>query len=508
MEAVCAGIKQREGEHQSTSSQEGKIIWQREGWFCILWKSTMSANSKKLLILGSANYDRYKEGMRIDCVPWEKLSVLQNVSDYDLLLVNLLGLKEEGTRKKVDWARFQALFDFVATSDVLTHSGEIVILGDPRFSIPHRKEDGKQRPFLYWTGINFIWEGQPGDTIYYARHGIDDFSEYRRHFRQWNYSLKRAEPDKTALEEKWNFDYLDNHGITPEVSLDTVCTNRYEQPLIFRIRHRLVDHYRRDQGYSYGPILFLPDTGLDEDEMLQLVLRDFCDAPTDLPEPAWVAGFPAPGQKSIDDRISQIQTFIAEQTTALENATQDRIKARTCLKLLYEREFGLEPVVREVLCQLGAKVEDPAEKNKEDGWITVEVRGVVYEGVLEIKSTRADQFGEDGRKQLLDWIDRGRCLRQKSYKGIFIGNSAVTTLLKDRPNAFSDSWKKAAALSQICALKSEYLYVIYVLNSQNKVNLDDFWTNLFSTDGIFDINPYLSKPAETQEPSAARPAAK
>ena len=110
------------------------------------------------------------------------------------------------------------------------------------------------------------------------------------------------------------------------------------------------------------------------------------------------------------------------------------------------------------------------------------------------------------RKQLLDWIDRGRTLRQKNYKGIFIGNGAVTTPLQDRPNAFSDSWKKAAALSQICALKSEYLYFIHVLNSQNKVNLDDFWTRLFSTDGIFDINPYLPKPAETQKPSAARPA--
>ena len=466
----------------------------------------MSANSKKLLIIGSANYSRNKEGMRIDCIPWEKLSGLQNVSDYDLLLINLLGLRTEAERKMVDWARFQALFDFVATTDVLTHDGEVVVLGDPRFSIPHWKENGKQRAFLYWTGIKFNWDVQPGDTIQYPRYGIDDFAEFRRHFRRWSYSLQHTEPDETARGERWNLSNLHNRNITPQLRLDTVCTNRYGQPLVFRIRHRLVDSYDRDQICCYGPILFLPDTGLDEDEMLQLVLRDFCDAATDLPEPTWVAAFPAPGQQAIDDRISQIQTVIAEQTTALEKATQDRTKTRTCLKLLYEREFGLEPVVREILRQLGAKVEDPVEKNKEDGWIAVEVRGVVYEGVLEIKSTRSDQFGEDGRKQLLDWIDRGRTLRQKNYKGIFIGNGAVTTPLQDRPNAFSDSWKKAAALSQICALKSEYLYFIHVLNSQNKVNLDDFWTRLFSTDGIFDINPYLPKPAETQKPSAARPA--
>jgi len=199
--------------------------------------------------------------------------------------------------------------------------------------------------------------------------------------------------------------------------------------------------------------------------------------------------------------------LIAEQTAALETTVQDRAKARTCLKLLYEREFGLEPVVREVLRQLGANVEDPVEKNKEDGWITVEVRGVVYEGVLEIKSTKSEQFAEDGRKQLLDWIDRGRTMRHKNYKGIFIGNSAVTRPLKDRPDAFSDSWKKAAALSQICTLKSEHLYFIHVLSSQKKVNLDDFWTQLFSTNGIFDIDRFLPMPAETQKPSAAKPGA-
>jgi hypothetical protein len=262
----------------------------------------------------------------------------------------------------------------------------------------------------------------------------------------------------------------------------------------------LVDSYDRDQVCSYGPILFLPDVGLDEDEILQLVLRDFCDAATDLPEPAWVSGFNAPGQKAIDEKVSQIQTIIVEQTSALEKAIQDRAEARSCLKLLYEREFGLEPVVRDILRQLGAKVEDPVEKNKEDGWLTIEVGGVVYEGVLEIKSTKSDQFGEDGRKQLLDWIDRGRTLRQKNYKGIFIGNSAVTTPLKDRPDAFSDSWKKAAALSQICVVKSEHLYFIHVLNSQKKVNLEGFWAQLFSTNGIFDIGMYLPKPPKPAEP--------
>jgi hypothetical protein len=135
------------------------------------------------------------------------------------------------------------------------------------------------------------------------------------------------------------------------------------------------------------------------------------------------------------------------------------------------------------------------------------VAGETYEGVLEIKSAKSDQFSEDGRRQVLDWIERGRTIRGKNYKGIFIGNSAVTKPLKalsDRPDAFSDSWKKAAKLSQICAMKSEELYLIYLLHKKGKVNLDDFWTKLFKTDGIFDIKPLLPKETEQQTTSPAK----
>jgi hypothetical protein len=70
-----------------------------------------------------------------------------------------------------------------------------------------------------------------------------------------------------------------------------------------------------------------------------------------------------------------------------------------------------------------------------------------------------------------------------------------------RTFGFSDGWKKAAKLSQICAMKSEELFLIYILHKQGKVNLDDFWTKLFTTDGIFDIKPWLPKEAKQSTPT-------
>jgi len=118
----------------------------------------MSSIAKKLLIIGSTSYDRNKEGIRIDCVPWANLSGLQNVSDYDLLLVNLLGLRTETERNKVDWGRFQKLFDFVATTDVLNHGGGVVVLGDPRFPFRTGKGKASVRSF---TGLVSTSFGRP-----------------------------------------------------------------------------------------------------------------------------------------------------------------------------------------------------------------------------------------------------------------------------------------------------------------------------------------------------------
>lgn len=458
----------------------------------------MGSQTRKLLLIGATGYDRNKDGLRLDCVGWDKLCEIANVRDYDVLVLNLLSIATEAARKKVDWAKFSELLDFPSATDILTHSGTIVVLGDPRFEIPKPKGT-ELTPFTEWTGANFHWDSQPGDTVK-VNDSWDyrEFNEYGKYLRKWNYSLGRCSQNRVVFEEQWDSHVFERKGWSASVQILTACSNRYGHALAFCVRHRIGDEYH--VRIPYGLIYFLPEISLDEDETLLIVLRDFCDAASQLPEPEWVSGFNVPGQKAIDERIAQIKATLAEQQAALEKVTVERVKARTCLKLLYEREYALEPVVRGILRQLGATVDDPVEKNKEDGWVTIQVVGKTYEGVLEIKSAKSDQFSEDGRRQVLDWIARGQTLRDKNYKGIFIGNSAVTKPIKERPDAFSDSWKKSAKHSKICAIKSEELYFIYLLHKQGKVNLDDFWTKLFTTDGIFDIKPFLPKETEQAIP--------
>ncbi len=152
----------------------------------------MSSKTRKLLLIGATGYDRSKDGLRLDCVSWDELSGIANVRDYDVLVLNLLSITTEEARQKVDWEKFNRLLDFYAASDILTHEGMIVVLGDPRFSVTKIKEL-ETKPFLEWTGATFVWDNQPGDTVVVDdSYDNSEFKDYAKYLRKWNYSLHRC----------------------------------------------------------------------------------------------------------------------------------------------------------------------------------------------------------------------------------------------------------------------------------------------------------------------------
>jgi hypothetical protein len=468
----------------------------------------MPKRQRKVILIGARGYERVHEGVRVECFPWDKIIKIKNIRDYDTVILNLLPLRNEASRKAVSWSVFLRLLDFTSAMDILVNGGAIVVVGDPRFDVPveqsKKKNSQPKLPFLAWTGINFFWDPEPGDTVHFEddyRHR--QYEVYVSKLNKWCYSLDGLKQDKDKLHERFNVEYLSRNRMKIAINKDKFCYNRYKNALAFALRYQLLrEGYARNEVLqTYGPIIFLPEISFSEDETIQLVLRDICGIQASLPEPEWLVGFSAPGQKAVDESIRRIEAELKSIVERLEKTQEKREECRDCLKLLYERELALEPVVRDILRGLGAHVEDPTEKNKEDGWIVVKVGETTYEGVLEIKSTRNETFGEEGRKQLLDWIDRGRSLRGKNYKGIFIGNSAVDKPLKERPWAFSSSWTKAAELSQICVMKTEDLYVIHLLNARGLIDIERFWKELFENNGIFDMKRYweLLAPKEKAE---------
>lgn len=454
---------------------------------------------RKIIILGCKGYQRSTDDIIVDCFSWEEISKIKNIRDYDTLVVNLLPLSDG--KVKLDGDIVFEHLNIVSTLEIIQNGGEIIVVGDPRFEVEVTNPDDKtkkiNRPFLRWTGVDFFWDESPGDTkIFKDDYSHRSFQTYISHLNNWTYSLSGLKIDSERVIQFFNRDFFLTKGYKLDVKKDDFCYNRYKNALAFSLQIGIFSD--REELLLYGPIHFLPKIDKSEDETLQIVLRDLCEIEAELPEPEWLQDYEAPGQEKIDKKIEQITLSINNGFQDLKRVRAEREKIRTCLKLLYEREYALEPATRDILRLLGAHIEDPSDPGKEDGWIVVSVEDKKYEGVLEIKSTRSDQFNEDGRKQLLDWIDRGIRTRQKKYKGIFIGNSAVDKPLKERPWAFSDSWEKSAELSEICAIKTEDLYLIYLLKQENKLDSDNFWKTLFGTNGIFNIKDFLQTQREEE----------
>ena len=470
----------------------------------------MSNRQRKIMLIGATGYNQSDDEIRIECFEWREIKKIKNIKDYDVLILDLLKLDTEEARKKIKWKHFMSILNFEITRDIILNNGMIIVIGDPRFTIideTTRKDGGSKQiiasnivNFLDWSGLVFYWDNRSGTTtIIKCDYEHKEFQEYLKYLKDWKYSLSTVEISKEIKESFNNIEYNKKNNFEISIKKNKLCQNRYNNSLAFELRYQMLKNIRtyydvrKELMHSYGPIIFLPKISLDKDETLLLVLKDIFGIEMKLPEPEWLEQYPAPGQAEIDTKIKEIETKSKKLLNQLEEEKLKRENVRRCLKLLYDTKHSLEPIVREMLQVLGAQLEEPKENNKEDGWVKVNIEGKIYEGVLEIKSTKSEQFGEEGIKQLLNWINRGIRLRKKKYKGIFIGNNAINISPDKRANAFSDGWVKSAELSEICALKSEELYYIYLINSKTNINLNLFWEELFNTNGIFNMKSFLNK---------------
>jgi hypothetical protein len=455
------------------------------------------ARPRKVIIIGSTGYKQANSRIKVECYLWGKIEKIVNIRDYDTVILNLLSLSDKKVRSTINWESFDSTLNIITSYEILSHGGEIIIVGDPRFRIPRHqttdmrgKETFKETPFLLWTGFKFHWDKDPGDTVSF----VDDYRHrklvpYIKKLNKWDYSLYRLELNHDILKIAYNYDVMRRKNYSFTYNVDLFCTNRYNNGLAFIVR-LLMLRGSRALDREYGPIVFLPQIDASDDEMITMILCDICGVEASMPEPKWLENYTAPGEPEVNEKISDVENEIIKSFDNLKNLKKRREQVRTCLKLLYERKKGLEPVVREILRMLGAEVEDPDEPNKEEDWITVKIKDVEYEGVLEVKSTGSEQFSEDGIRQLLEWVNRGIVKRKKKYKGIFIGNSCVEETPNKRPWPFSDSWKKSAELSDICAIRTIDLYKIYLLYSERKIDIESFWEDVFNTKGIFSIDKY------------------
>lgn len=458
---------------------------------------------KKIALIGATGYEYNSEQGKIECFSWDKLRKAKNLADYDTVILNVLSLKD---REQLDAEGFHSALNIQAARDILTNEGVIFVLGDPRFDLPikYKGHGEASTPFLSWTGLEFVWDNRVGTSVESQLHSNFEhlFEPFVKALKRWDYSLANCRPYNEDNTSMWNVEAMQQRELRVEAYVEKFCQNRYGNALMFCVVH--IGEFYENVGFGSqmesrgkqvltAPIYFIPETALSEEETLELVLRDLCGVDISAPEPEWVEEFVAPGQEQIDDELSRLNTQIDGLIERFNSKVEERDEVRKPLRLLYESGVALEEAVWFVLAELGSEVEWPEERNKEDGWITVEVGDETFEGVLEVKSTDKQHFTLGGLRQLYEWIERGITFRQKQYTGLFVGNSSIKERPRARPWPFHKNWIESAELRQFAAIRSEDLYILYLLDRTERLDRDEFWKRLFSTTGAFDMKPYRKK---------------
>jgi hypothetical protein len=232
-----------------------------------------------------------------------------------------------------------------------------------------------------------------------------------------------------------------------------------------------------------GNVIWLPRaTKISDYDAIDLILKERYGLQFEQAPPQWVAAYKLPEQIPIEEEIShheqEIQRLKNELTTA-QQRLQDVSRFR---KLLYEQGVeGLEPVVRDALRELGAKVNDPgSNENREDGQL-IAPDGQI--GMLEIKG-RTKSLALADVRQLDQWVRDALIQDNLESKGILIANMYCGQPPELRDDPFPSNCIDSAKRANICLMTTTQLFRALCSHQREELDVAEFWNTVFNTDGV------------------------
>ncbi len=461
----------------------------------------------KILLIGAEGYLHSDERIQLTSHPWHRLSAIRNVAVFDEVIVNLVTLS---VAKKLDLQAYENVFSIEHMGEILSHGGRIILLGDPRQQAFPSEVNHKETPFgratqtrnakwfLDWTRLGIQWDERTCTAVQldYTDH-VDRvaFDRYLATLDSSDYSLRTINPDLVAIADAFEFDsgVLSRNKWNLAVKVMSFCKSRYNTALAGKIVPLLVETaepYLQSRSVndtrvlaSYGPIVFLPETRLTNDEALRMILEDAYGISLETEEPEWVQEVIAPRQKPVDDEITRLLEALQAAWTDHQERLAERAELRQILRLLYGHQMDLEVTVRDALRKLGAEIDEPIDKGKRDAWIKVNVDGEEQLAVLEVKSKKKGHFDINGLRQLYDWQLDGFSEFGIRAKQVFIGNASPLVPLEEREFPFGHNFDQQARAQGVIAFRSEDLYHVYRMVEDGELEASVFWKNLFTRSG-------------------------
>lgn len=434
---------------------------------------------KRILVLGSAPHTRL-----VTAYSWDNLPKYLNVADYDVVILNLVPFLDQHFARTVNvdtlpsWQQFARL--------LFSQGSEIIAIGLPGFDIgsnPYQRVTWWLPPLV----PKFVYDCS-GEEI---RDIESEFAYYFKHVRHWLFhALSEFENNSYYLSHYLRVVHPDANDL--QVRMTALAQTRFQQPIAFELRLRAV---HIDESYivsashvhtlkESGRAIWLPfPTEISDYEAVDLILREQYGLRFEQAPPDWVEIYKLPRQLPIEEEISQHQQDIQRLKQELAVAQQRLQEASRFRKLLYEQGIdGLEPVVRDALRELGAKIDDPPIKeNREDGRLA-DPTG--RKAMLEIKGRTKSLKLEDVR-QLDQWV-RDALLSEENWegKGILIANTYCGQPPELRGEPFPPNCIEKAKIAHQCLLTTTQLFRALCSHQLGELDVVAFWDTVFNTNGV------------------------
>jgi hypothetical protein len=227
-------------------------------------------------------------------------------------------------------------------------------------------------------------------------------------------------------------------------------------------------------------VVLLPaPTELSHVEAVSLILRERYGVAQKTIPPDWASDFELPNEREPQALITrykaEIQTLVEELRGAHSRAEEEgRFR-----EMLYETgEDALEPVVRVAFRALGATVEDPATKGREDGRMTY---ADLKPMMLEIKGRNKPLPLSDVR-QIDQWVRDE--LPDQDCKGILIANLLIDRRPRERTDVFPPNAVRLAETTGICLMTTTQLYRGLREHQEGALDTSSFFTTIAETSGV------------------------
>ena len=429
-----------------------------------------TSKERRILVLGSAPHTRL-----VKAYEWDKLPADLNVADFDTVIMDFVPFANLEFAKGVNIDTMPSWQQFAR--HVFSADSEVIVIGSPAFQLG-------SNPFrlpTWWLPVDLGFSYEKGTEI---RNVDEQFSFYFNLVREWSFYLEGiADEHSDFLQMYLNLGAPGRYSIQPQIV--PIAETRFGRAIGFRLAVVAYAKSNNRVGSLSTHILWLPaTTEVSSHEAVDLILREMYGLRFEKEPPNWVAEYSLPSEYPIEQVVSEKEIAITKLVSELDEARSQLKRASRFRKLLYEQgEDVLEPVVRDALRELGATVEDPKKKGREDGRVTDPMN---RNGMLEVKGRSGDLRLSDVR-ELDNWVRDAMANEGWHSKGILVANLQCDTEPSRRKDLFPKNCLEAARVFGVSILTTSQLFCALVDDQKKELDRKRFWETVFTSVGLCDL---------------------